>query len=132
MDQFLQAAIDEALTGLGEGGIPIGSVIVRNGEIIGSGHNRRRASSRPGIKVNAWVPSKHLEASSQPNSRSFTVGTYRGNNALFSYTIPASAFVADANTLTITPVSGEKDLDPWLSAGWAYDAIQLDATPAVQ
>ncbi len=41
MDQFLQAAIDEALTGLGEGGIPIGSVIVRNGEIIGSGHNRR-------------------------------------------------------------------------------------------
>ena len=41
MDQFLQAAINEALEGLHEGGIPIGSVIVRNGEIIGRGHNRR-------------------------------------------------------------------------------------------
>lgn len=41
MDVFLQAAVDEALEGLSEGGIPIGSVIVRNGEVIGRGHNRR-------------------------------------------------------------------------------------------
>lgn len=41
MDPFLQAAVDEAIEGLSEGGIPIGSVIVRNGEIIGRGHNRR-------------------------------------------------------------------------------------------
>ncbi len=41
MDKFLQAAIDEAKKGLNEGGIPIGSVIVHNGEIIGRGHNRR-------------------------------------------------------------------------------------------
>lgn len=41
MDQFLQAAIDEAKLGLSEGGIPIGSVIVHNGKIIGRGHNRR-------------------------------------------------------------------------------------------
>jgi len=41
MDQFLQAAIDEAKQGLHEGGIPIGSVIVHNGKIIGRGHNRR-------------------------------------------------------------------------------------------
>ena len=41
MDKFLQAAIDEAQTGLNEGGIPIGSVIVHNGKIIGRGHNRR-------------------------------------------------------------------------------------------
>jgi len=41
MDVFLQAAIDEARKGLAEGGIPIGSVIVHNGEIIGRGHNRR-------------------------------------------------------------------------------------------
>lgn len=41
MDAFLQAAVDEALEGLSEGGIPIGSVIVRNGEVIGRGHNRR-------------------------------------------------------------------------------------------
>lgn len=41
MDQFLKAAIDEAKQGLQEGGIPIGSVIVHNGIIIGRGHNRR-------------------------------------------------------------------------------------------
>ena len=41
MDLFLQAAIDEAKLGLAEGGIPIGSVLVRNGQIIGRGHNRR-------------------------------------------------------------------------------------------
>lgn len=37
----MQAAIDEARKGLAEGGIPIGSVLVINGEIIGRGHNRR-------------------------------------------------------------------------------------------
>lgn len=41
MDKFLNAAIEEAKSGLKEGGIPIGSVIVYQGEIIGSGHNRR-------------------------------------------------------------------------------------------
>jgi len=41
MDQFLLAALDEAAKGLNEGGIPIGSVIVHNGRIIGRGHNRR-------------------------------------------------------------------------------------------
>ncbi|MCB4363820.1 nucleoside deaminase [Hydrogenophaga taeniospiralis] len=41
MDPFLQAAIDEAQAGRDEGGIPIGSVIVHQGKIIGRGHNRR-------------------------------------------------------------------------------------------
>jgi len=41
MDPFLQAAIDEAKKGLSEGGLPIGSVLVRNGQIVGRGHNRR-------------------------------------------------------------------------------------------
>ena len=41
MDQFLKAAFDEANKGLKEGGIPIGSVIVHQGRIIGRGHNRR-------------------------------------------------------------------------------------------
>ncbi|MGA6100172.1 nucleoside deaminase [Stutzerimonas marianensis] len=41
MDEFMQAAIDEARQGLAEGGIPIGSVIVHQGRIIGRGHNRR-------------------------------------------------------------------------------------------
>jgi cytosine deaminase len=41
VDSFLQAAIDEARQGLNEGGIPIGSVIVHGGRILGRGHNRR-------------------------------------------------------------------------------------------
>ena len=41
MDQFLQAAIDEAKKGLAAGGIPIGSVLVLDGQIIGRGHNQR-------------------------------------------------------------------------------------------
>jgi len=41
MDQFLQEAISEAKKGLEEGGIPIGSVIVHEGKIIGRGHNQR-------------------------------------------------------------------------------------------
>jgi cytosine deaminase len=41
MDPFLQAAIEEAEQGLAEGGIPIGSVLVHQGRILGRGHNRR-------------------------------------------------------------------------------------------
>ena len=46
-DIFLQAAIDEARIGLAEGGIPIGSVIVHRGEIIGRGHNMRVQKGDP-------------------------------------------------------------------------------------
>ncbi|MCS7032648.1 MAG: nucleoside deaminase [Phycisphaerae bacterium] len=41
MDPFLKAALEEARQGLAEGGLPIGSVLVRQGQIIGRGHNRR-------------------------------------------------------------------------------------------
>ncbi len=41
MDEFMQAAIEEAKLGLQEGGIPIGSVLVIDGKIVGRGHNRR-------------------------------------------------------------------------------------------
>ena len=41
MDTFMQAAIQEARSGLAEGGIPIGAVLVINGKIVGRGHNRR-------------------------------------------------------------------------------------------
>jgi creatinine deaminase len=41
MDQFLASAIEEARKGLAEGGIPIGSVLVHDGKIIGRGHNQR-------------------------------------------------------------------------------------------
>ena len=41
MDPYLAAAVDEARAGLAEGGIPIGSVLVIDGRIVGRGHNRR-------------------------------------------------------------------------------------------
>ena len=41
MDKFMQAAIDEARQGLAEGGIPIGSVLLIDGDIVGRGHNQR-------------------------------------------------------------------------------------------
>lgn len=47
MDPFMQAAIAEARQGLAEGGIPIGSVIVHRGRIIGRGHNRRIQQGSP-------------------------------------------------------------------------------------
>ncbi|MCX7556576.1 nucleoside deaminase [Xanthomonadaceae bacterium JHOS43] len=47
MDEFMQAAIAEAQAGYDEGGIPIGSVIVHQGRIIGRGHNRRVQQGSP-------------------------------------------------------------------------------------
>ena len=41
MDKFLEAALEEAKKGLAEGGIPIGSVLVIDGQIVGRGHNQR-------------------------------------------------------------------------------------------
>ena len=47
MDEFMQAAIEEAKKGLTEGGIPIGSVLVHDGKIIGRGHNKRVQTGSP-------------------------------------------------------------------------------------
>lgn len=46
-DPFIRAAIEEAHKSLSEGGIPIGSVLVRDGQIIGRGHNRRVQKNDP-------------------------------------------------------------------------------------
>jgi creatinine deaminase len=47
MDPFMRAAIEEAQAGLAEGGIPIGSVLMHAGRIIGRGHNRRVQQGNP-------------------------------------------------------------------------------------
>ncbi|HWE02541.1 MAG TPA: nucleoside deaminase [Tepidisphaeraceae bacterium] len=46
-EPFLRAAIEEARKGLSEGGLPIGSVLVRGDTIVGAGHNRRVQSGNP-------------------------------------------------------------------------------------
>ncbi len=47
MDSFMQLALDEARQGLREGGIPIGSVLVRDGAVVASGHNKRVQENNP-------------------------------------------------------------------------------------
>lgn len=47
MDIFMKAAIEEAIQGLHEGGIPIGSVLVKDGKILGRGHNKRVQENNP-------------------------------------------------------------------------------------
>ena len=47
MEEFMKAAIEEAKLSLHEGGIPVGSVLVRDGKIIGRGHNRRVQNGDP-------------------------------------------------------------------------------------
>jgi rhamnogalacturonan endolyase len=80
---------------------------------------------RPQISVNSWT-SSFSSAPSQPSTRSTTIGTYRENNYLYTFSIPSSALVVGQNTLQISPVSGSADSGPWLSAGWVYDCVELD------
>ena len=47
MDEFMQIAIDEAKLGLSEGGIPIGSALVKDGKLIAKGHNKRVQEQNP-------------------------------------------------------------------------------------
>ena len=65
VDRFLQAAIDEARKGLTEGGIPIGSVLVIDGQIVGRGHNRRvqRGSAILHAEMDAVENAGRLKAS---------------------------------------------------------------------
>jgi rhamnogalacturonan endolyase len=82
------------------------------------------AGGRPQITVNDWT-SAAPSPSSQPNSRSLTIGTYRGNNTLFRYAVPASAFVAGSNTMTITAISGSGTLSEYLSPAYSYDCVEM-------
>ena len=67
-EPFLQAAIEEAERGLAEGGIPIGSVLVHEGKIIGRGHNRR---------VQKGSPTLHGEMDALENAGRLPARVYR-------------------------------------------------------
>jgi creatinine deaminase len=68
MDEFMQAAIAEAQLGLAEGGIPIGSVLVHQGRIIGRGHNQR---------VQQGSAIRHGEMDALENAGRLPAQTYR-------------------------------------------------------
>ena len=76
MDEFMKAAIDEARKGLAEGGIPIGSVLVKNGKIIGRGHNQR---------VQKGSPTLHAEIDCLENAG--RIGSYK-DTVLYSTLMP--------------------------------------------
>lgn len=83
------------------------------------------SGARPQVSVNGWT-SAIPSPSTQPSSRTLTVGTYRGNNVTYTYNIPASAFVAGLNTMYLSVVSGSGGTG-FLSPGYSYDAVELDA-----
>lgn len=76
MDSFMKAAIDEAKQGLADGGIPIGSVLVKDGQIVGRGHNQR---------VQKNDPMTHAEIDCLRNAG--RIGNYRGTT-LYSTLMP--------------------------------------------
>jgi len=76
MDEFMKAAIDEAKAGLNEKGIPIGSVLVKDGKIVGRGHNKR---------VQDNDPMTHAEIDCLRNAG--RVGNYKGT-VLYSTLMP--------------------------------------------
>ncbi|WKB55600.1 rhamnogalacturonan lyase B N-terminal domain-containing protein [Eleftheria terrae] len=88
-----------------------------------AGITTAHSGGRPVVQVNQWT-SPVPAASAQPKTRMLTVGTYRGNNTLYSYTIPASALVVGDNVLTLRVASGSSG-ERFLSPGFAYDAIDL-------
>jgi rhamnogalacturonan endolyase len=84
------------------------------------------AGGRPKPTVNSYTPSSNPSPSSQPSSRSLTVGTYRGNNWLYTFSIPASAFVLGQNTLILNIISGSGGIGSFLNPACAFDAVELD------
>lgn len=75
-DEMMQAAIQEARTGMAQGGIPIGSVMVRNGSVIARGHNKR---------VQEQDPIKHAEIDCLYNAG--RIGSYK-DITLYSTLMP--------------------------------------------
>jgi cytosine/creatinine deaminase len=76
MDEYMAAAIAEAQQGLAEGGIPIGSVLVKDGKIVGKGHNKR---------VQDGDPVTHAEIDCLRNAG--RIGNYQGTT-LYSTLMP--------------------------------------------
>ena len=70
MDEYLDAAVAEAVSGLNEGGIPIGAVLVHEGRIIGRGHNRR---------VQRGSAILHGETDALENAGRLPAGVYAGS-----------------------------------------------------
>jgi len=127
MDQFLKAALDEARKGRQEGGIPIGSVLVYQGAIIGRGHNRR---------VQKGSPTLHAEMDALENAGRQSATVYR-ESSLYT-TLSPCAMCSGAIVLYQIPrvVVGENHSfmgeEAWLrSRGITVEVVQDEDCIAV-
>jgi cytosine/creatinine deaminase len=127
MDQFLKAALDEARKGRAEGGIPIGSVLVYQGEIIGRGHNRR---------VQKASPILHAEMDALENAGRQKASVYR-ESVLYT-TLSPCAMCSGAIVLYGIPrvIAGENRSflgeEDWLrSRGVTVEVVQDEACIAM-
>ncbi len=108
MDKFLAAAIAQAEIGLQEGGIPIGSVLVHSGKIIGRGRNRRIQNNSTLLhgEMDALENAGRLSASVYKNSTLYTTLSPCAmcSGAILLYGIPKVVIAENVNFL------GEEDL----------------------
>ncbi|KQV81085.1 hypothetical protein ASD15_12595 [Massilia sp. Root351] len=81
------------------------------------------AGGRPKPQVNGWIPA-NPSPSTQPSTRTLTVGTYRGNNTMYTFSVPASELQVGQNVLTLTAISGSSGVT-YLSPGYAWDAVDM-------
>jgi cytosine/creatinine deaminase len=121
MDKFLDAAVVEAEAGLAEGGIPIGSVLVSEGQIIGRGHNRRvqRGSAILHGEMDALENAGRLSAAVYARSVLYTTLSPCAmcSGAILLYRIPRVVVAENVS------FRGEEDL--LRNRGVAVDAIQV-------
>ena len=99
MDMFMQAAIDEARKGLVEGGIPIGSVLVRDGKIIGRGHNRRvqEANAMKHAEIDCLINAGRVSSYRDTILYSTLMPCYLCAGAVVQFNIP-NVIVGEART----------------------------------
>ena len=124
MDEFMEMAMEEARKGLAEGGIPIGSVLVRDGRVLGRGHNRR---------VQSGDPMAHAEIDCLRNAG--RIGHYR-NTVLYSTLMPcylcSGAVVQFGIPKVIVAESRTFPGGPEFMRQHGVDVVDLDLPEAVQ
>ena len=127
MVPFLKAALEEARTGLSEGGIPIGSVLVHRGEIIGRGHNRR---------VQRGSPILHAEMDALENAGRRAAKVYR-ESVLYTTLSPCAMCSGSIVLYGIPRVVAGENLsftgeEDWLrSRGVSVEVVQDAACAAL-
>lgn len=129
-DKFLEAAIDEARKGLAEGGIPIGSVLVIDGQIVGRGHNRR---------VQKGSAILHAEMDAIENAGRLKASDYR-RSVLYSTLSPCDMCSQYPEMKKFAQIVGKAEdeylpsgppmspLTPSFFASWAFFDLQFEGT----